>query len=203
MLSSSHGLSSGVAALWASRWTMSPEVGQEDKQGSQSGEDGKAPRALRYLDEEDALKHFEISTVQVDVLDSFLEDFYDVQKQEGYTSYSRPEQKKSLLLMHILMVALAVEGYHMGARRCDQLRQGLKAHPQLFTSLYRCLLPPPPQGPSPPQERNNFVQHLRDDYIRVQSCLQQGDESAPPALHLSVQVPLYFFYPPLLPLSSR
>ena len=77
----------------------------------------------------------------MDVLQSFLDDFYDTTEQGGFTSYSRPDQKKTLLLMHILVVGLALEGYNMGPRQCDLLRQGLKAHPTLFTSLYRCISP--------------------------------------------------------------
>jgi len=74
---------------------------------------------------------------QVDVLQSFLDDFYDLSEQDGFSTYSRPEQKKTLLLLHILIVGLILEGYQMGPRQCDKLRQGLKAHPSLFSSLYR------------------------------------------------------------------
>ena len=77
----------------------------------------------------------------MDVLQSFLDDFYDSTEQGGFTSYSRSDQRKTLLLMHILVVGLALEGYNMGPRQCDLLRQGLKAHPMLFTSLYRHISP--------------------------------------------------------------
>jgi hypothetical protein len=75
--------------------------------------------------------------MQVEVLQSFLDDFYDLSEQDGMSSYSRSEQKKTLQLMYILVVGLVLEGYQMGPRQCDKLRQGLKAQPSLFFSLYR------------------------------------------------------------------
>ena len=75
--------------------------------------------------------------MQVEVLQSFLEVFYDAAESENFTSYSKSEQKKTLLLMHILMVALILHGYQMGPRQCNQLRQAVKLTPAQFTSLFR------------------------------------------------------------------
>ena len=51
--------------------------------------------------------------------------------------YSKSEQKKTLLLMHILIIGLILQQYQMGARACDLLRQTVKISPVQFSSLYR------------------------------------------------------------------
>ena len=75
--------------------------------------------------------------MQVEVLHSFLESFYDSSEKEGSTIYSKSEQKKTLLLMHVLIAALISQKYQMGARSCDLLRQALKLSPVQMSALYR------------------------------------------------------------------
>lgn len=75
--------------------------------------------------------------VQVEVLHSFLEFFCDVSENEGSTVYSKSDQKKTLLLMHILITALILHSYQMGAQACSLLRQAIKISQIQFTALYR------------------------------------------------------------------
>lgn len=76
--------------------------------------------------------------MQVEVLHSFLVFFYDTSEKEGSTIYSKSEQKKTLLLMHILITALILQKHQMGARACDLLRQALKLSQVQMSALYRC-----------------------------------------------------------------
>ena len=71
------------------------------------------------------------------MLHSFLEFFCDSSEKEGLTIYSKSEQKKTLLLMHILITALISQNHQLGSRACDLLRQALKLSQIQMSALYR------------------------------------------------------------------
>ena len=77
--------------------------------------------------------------MQTEVLQSFLGFFYEANAHEDFTAYSRSEQKKTLLLMHILITALILQGYQIGPHVCVQLRQAVKVTPVQFSAIYRYL----------------------------------------------------------------
>lgn len=76
-------------------------------------------------------------TVQADILQSFLDTFYDASSRESSTNYSLSDQKKTLLLMHILILGLKMYNHLLGPRPCEQLRQAVKIAPTQLTLLYR------------------------------------------------------------------
>ena len=78
-----------------------------------------------------------VAMLQVDVLECFLDAFYDATDKEGSLLFSKSDQKKTLLLMHILMVGLILQDYNMGPRLCEHLRQAVKLTVGQFTSMYR------------------------------------------------------------------
>lgn len=70
-------------------------------------------------------------------MQSFVDYFYDAAERDGATIYSKSDQKKTLLLMHVLMAALILQGFNLGVKRCEQLRQAVKLTPTQFSALYR------------------------------------------------------------------
>ncbi|KAF6259060.1 RNA polymerase I associated factor, A49-like protein [Scenedesmus sp. NREL 46B-D3] len=63
---------------------------------------------------------------RVEVLEPLLDMFYSRTAEEGGTVYVREDFKRQLLLMHVLVVALDVEGWALAPAQFDGLRKELK-----------------------------------------------------------------------------
>ena len=72
------------------------------------------------------------------MLQAALEQFYEAHElEEGATNYLRSDQKKSLMLLFILVIALILEGYTMDGLRSETLRQTLKLSAPQLGAMYR------------------------------------------------------------------
>ena len=71
------------------------------------------------------------------VLTSILDTFYSEQVKDHRTDYSKTDAQNQFMLMHILIIALAIESYSMGATHCDLLRASLKITPAQFAEVFR------------------------------------------------------------------
>ena len=75
---------------------------------------------------------------QIDVLRAILDQFYEAHElEDGATNYLRSDQKKSLMLLFILVIALILEGYTMDGLRSETLRQTLKLSAPQLGAMYR------------------------------------------------------------------
>ena len=75
---------------------------------------------------------------QIDVLRAILDQFYEAHElEDGATKYLRSDQKKSLMLLFILVIVLILEGYTMDGLRSETLRQTLKLSAPQLGAMYR------------------------------------------------------------------
>ena len=67
-----------------------------------------------------------------------LAQFYERHEQEpGVTVYMRSDQQRTLMLLHILVIVLIIESFHIGNEVADALRNTLKLTPTHLSTLYR------------------------------------------------------------------
>lgn len=76
--------------------------------------------------------------LQVEVLSTILREFYDRHEEsDGVVAYARSDQQRTLLLLHILILALALDRYSLSNLQTEALRTSLKITPAQFSTLYR------------------------------------------------------------------
>lgn len=75
---------------------------------------------------------------QMEILEAALEQFYESRRlQSGATLHACSSQGKNLLLLHILVLAVILEGYHMDSTAVEGLKKALQMKPALLTSAFK------------------------------------------------------------------